>query len=197
MVYYLSKYIGLFLLYVFFRFRVNGRQYFPKYSPCLIVSNHASYLDPIVIGCACPRRVYFVAKEELFQRPVARFFLNQLGAFPLRRNEADRSAVKKIYSLLKEKKVVCLFPEGTRDQGEIGDFRSGAIKLLMKSGAEVVVAGITGTHQSYPRGAKFPKPYPIRVSFSRPIPQSNLTQSEWEEILKRQMEEIIHGKNRS
>ncbi len=196
MIYYLSKYIALFLLSIFFRFKVSGRQFFPKDSPCLIVSNHASYLDPIVIGCACPRRVYFVAKEELFRHPLANFFLRQLGAFPLKRNEADRNAVKKIFSLLKEKKVVCLFPEGTRNEGEIGDFRSGAIKLLMRSGAEVVVAGITGTYQSFPRGAKFPRVYPIRVAFSKPIPQSNLSQSEWEKILKNKMEEFIHAVDR-
>ena len=192
MIYYISKYLGLFLLYLFCRFRVSGRKNFPKSTPCLIVSNHASYLDPIVIGCACPRRVYFVAKEELFQNPVAKFFLNQLGAFPLRRGEADRSAVKKIFALIKENKVVCLFPEGTRNQGEVGDFRSGAIKLLMKAKADVVVAGVTGTFESYPRGARFPKPHPIQVHFSEPLPQNGLNQSEWEERLKRKMEDFIH-----
>ncbi len=192
MIYYISKYLGLFLLHLFCHFRVSGRSHFPKSSPCLIVSNHASYLDPIVIGCACPRRVYFVAKEELFKNSIARFFLSQLGAFPLSRGEADRKAVKKIFSLLKENKVVCLFPEGTRNQGKIGDFRSGAIKLLMKAKVDVVVAGVTGTFESYPRGAKFPKPHPIRVHFSEPITQNDLTQSEWEERLKRKMEELIH-----
>lgn len=167
MIYFLSKYLALFLLKLFFHFRVKGQFSIPKGGPCIIVSNHSSYLDPIVIGCAAPRRVYFVAKEELFRNPLARFFLHQLGAFPLRRKEVDQVAVKRIFTLLRQGKAVCLFPEGTRNDGVIREFKPGVIKLLLKIKVPLVVAGIRGTHESFPRGAKFPRPFPIRVAFSR------------------------------
>ncbi len=179
MIYYLSKYIALFLLYTFFRFRVRGREFVPRNGPCFIVSNHSSYLDPIVVGCASPRRVYFVAKEELFSNPVARFFLKQLGAFPLRRGEADREAVKTILALLRKNKAVCLFPEGTRNQGTVQELRSGAVKLLMKSKVPIVVAGLRGTYESYPQGSKRIHIHPISVSFSVPLEElpQNLEES--------------------
>ncbi len=166
MIYFLSKYLALFLLKLLFHFRVAGRASIPREGPCIIISNHSSYLDPIVIGCASPRRVYFVAKEELFRHPVARFFLHQLGAFPLRRQETDQTAVKKIFALLKRGKVVCLFPEGTRNDGVLREFKSGVIKLLLRARVPIVIAGIRGTYESLPRGAKYPRLFPIRVVFS-------------------------------
>ncbi len=190
-IYYLSKAIALFLLLVFCRFRVRGKEHFPRSGPCLIVANHSSYLDPVVVGCACPRRVYFVAKEELFRNPVAAFFLKQLGAFPLRRGEKDAAAIKRVLSLLREGKVVCLFPEGTRNQGEILDFKPGVVKLLVKAGVPVVVAGIRGTFESFPRGRSFPKPFPITVNFSLPLFLDSEGPEAVEEKVKSKMKELI------
>ncbi|MEN3185917.1 MAG: lysophospholipid acyltransferase family protein [Atribacterota bacterium] len=189
MVYFLSKYLALFLLKLFFRFRVKGQFSIPKEGPCVIVSNHSSYLDPIVIGCAAPRRVYFVAKEELFRNPLARFFLYQLGAFPLRRKEVDQVAVKRIFTLLRQGKVVCLFPEGTRNDGVIREFKPGVIKLLLKAKVPLVVAGIRGTYESFPRGARFPRPFPIQVAFSHLLLSS--TVGELELSIHKEMEVLL------
>lgn len=192
MIYFFSKYIALFLLKFFFHFRVNGQSSVPKEGPCIIVANHSSYLDPIVIGCAFPRRVYFVAKEELFRNPVARFFLYQLGAFPLRRREADQTAIRKIFSLLSEGKVVCLFPEGTRNDGVLGDFKPGVVKLIWKTKVPVVIAGIRGTYESLPRSAKFLRFSPIRVAFSYFVfPPSYTVEKLGSEIHKR-MEVLLN-----
>jgi len=190
MIYFLSKYLALFLLKLFFHFRVRGQIAIPRRGPCLILSNHSSYLDPIVIGCASPRRIYFVAKEELFRNPVARFFLHQLGAFPLRRKEVDQAAVKRIFTLFREGKVVCLFPEGTRNDGVLKEFKSGVIKLLLKARVPVVIAGIRGTHESLPRGVKFPRFFPIRVTFSSwAFPSSEVEEAELS--IRREMEVLL------
>jgi len=192
MVYYLSKYVALFLLYLFFRFRVKGREAVPRNGPCFIVANHSSYLDPIIVGCASPRRVYFVAKEELFRNPVARFFLTRLGAFPLKRGEADREAVRMILSLLGKGKAVCLFPEGTRNRGTVQELRSGAVKLLMKSKVPVVVAGVRGTFESYPQGSKGIRLHPISVSFAAPLESLPHNLEESKMTLKKKME-VLSG----
>ncbi len=193
MIYFLSKYLALFLLKIFFRFHVSSCSSIPQDGPCIIVANHSSYLDPIVIGCASPRRVYFVAKEELFRNPVASYFLRALGAFPLRRKEVDQVAVKQIFTLLKEGKVVCLFPEGTRNDGAVRDFKPGVVKLLLKVQVPVVVAGICGTYESLPRGRTVPRFSRVAVSFSRldlsfPQETEQLTQR-----IRREMEVLIHA----
>ncbi len=188
MIYYLCKYLALFLLKVFCFFRVCGREYFPTQGPCFLISNHSSYLDPVVLGCAAPRRVYFVAKEELFRNPVTAFFLRQLGAFPLRRGEVDREAIRTIFQLLKEGKVVCFFPEGTRNDGTLRPFRRGALKLLEKGNVPVVVASIRGTYESFSRYRKFPRPFPIQVVFSPPLLPGDFTREALEEEIRKRME---------
>ncbi|HSV32017.1 MAG TPA: lysophospholipid acyltransferase family protein [Atribacteraceae bacterium] len=191
MIYYLSKYIALFLLHVLFRLRTSGRENFPNHGPVIIVSNHSSYLDPIVIGCAAPRRVHFVAKEELFRSKAAAFFLKQLGAFPLKRSEGDRHAVKTIFTLLKQGRVVCLFPEGTRNEGRILPLRSGAVKLLQKSGVSIVLAGVRGTYESWPRGRRNIRLHPISVVFAPPLDSGTLERDSCAMFLKTRMEELI------
>ncbi|MBC7217937.1 MAG: 1-acyl-sn-glycerol-3-phosphate acyltransferase [Candidatus Caldatribacterium sp.] len=188
MIYYLCKYLALFLLKVFCSFRVRGKEYFPRQGPCFLVSNHSSYLDPVVLGCAAPRRVYFVAKEELFRNPVAAFFLRQLGAFPLRRGEVDKEAIRTIFQLLKEGKVVCFFPEGTRNDGTLGPFRRGALKLLERADVPVVVASIRGTYESFSRHRRIPRPFPIQVVFSPPLIPDAFTRETLEGEIRRRME---------
>ncbi|MEN3203448.1 MAG: lysophospholipid acyltransferase family protein, partial [Atribacterota bacterium] len=146
------------------------------------------YLDPIVLGCAAPRRVYFVAKEELFRNPVASFFLRQLGAFPLRRGEVDKEAVRTILQLVREGKVVCFFPEGTRNDGAIKPFRRGALKLLVRGNVPVIVASVKGTYESFSRHRKFPRPFPIKVVFSPPFMPGDFTLEALENEVRRRME---------
>ena len=195
MIYYISKYLAIFLLKIFFSFQVKGASRILLQGPCILVANHSSNLDPIVLGCASPRRVYFVAKEELFRNPLASFFLRHLGAFPLHRGEGDKEAVKRIFSLLKEGKVVGLFPEGTRNQGELGDFQRGALKLLIRAGVPVVVAGIRGTYESLPRGKNIPHPFPIRVSFSPPFEVKNWSVEEVEKKIREEMGVLLGEKD--
>lgn len=188
MIYYICKYLALFLLKIFCAFRVEGRKNVPPRGPCFIVANHSSYLDPVVVGCASPRRVYFVAKEELFHNPLVSFFLRQLGAFPLRRGEVDKEAVRTIFELVKEERVICFFPEGTRNDGSLSTFRRGALKLLLKAHVPVVVASIRGTYESFSKYRKFPRPFPIRVVFSPPLLPENLPMESLEKEIRRRME---------
>ncbi len=188
MIYYICKYLALFLLKVFCAFRVEGKKNVPPHGPCFIVANHSSNLDPVVVGCASPRRVYFVAKEELFRNPLASFFLHQLGAFPLRRGEVDKEAVRTIFELVKKGRVVCFFPEGTRNDGSLSAFRRGALKLLLKARVPVVVASIRGTYESFSKYRRFPRPFPIRVVFSPPLLPENLPMEILEEEIRKRME---------
>jgi len=191
MIYYICKYLAIFLLKVFCSFQVKGVDNIPLEGPCFLVANHSSNLDPIVLGCASSRQVYFVAKEELFRNPLASFFLQRLGAFPLHRGAGDKGAVQRIFSLLGEGKVVGLFPEGTRGEGKVGDFQRGALKLLLRAQVPVVVAGIRGTYESLPRGKKIPRPFPIQVSFSSPVEVKGWNIEEVEKKIREEMEALL------
>ena len=80
----------------------------------ILAANHRSFLDPFVIGCCLRRPIYFVAKQELFDNRLQGWFLNWLGAFPVRRGESDEESVATALTLLERGEAVVIFPEGTR-----------------------------------------------------------------------------------
>lgn len=127
---------------------VRGEENVPASGPVLLVSNHVSYLDPVGIGDASPRRVVFMAKQEVFQAGPLGFLLRGVDAFPVRRGAADRQAVKTALAMLEEGRVVCIFPEGTRHVGEgLGEPEPGAALFALKTGCPVVPVYVDGSAQ--------------------------------------------------
>lgn len=138
--------IRLFLLVIFklfFRIKVNGRENLPKTGGVIMMSNHISAYDPPLLAAIFSRPVRFMAKKELFENPIIRFVLFLADAFPVDRSKNDITAVKKALSILKEKEVLGLFPEGTRrPEGKLGTPKSGSVMLAFKSGAPILPVGI-------------------------------------------------------
>src|SRR3954451_17326407 len=93
-VYWITRAILQPFLQVFFRMSRFGREHVPAEGPVILPANHRSFLDPFVIGVCVRRPVYFVAKKELFDNPLIGWFLNCLGAFPIRRGESDEESVE-------------------------------------------------------------------------------------------------------
>jgi 1-acyl-sn-glycerol-3-phosphate acyltransferase len=132
----------------------------------LVVSNHASVLDPPFIGGACPRELYFLAKEELFAIPLFGRFIHALNARPVKRDGSDSRALKAALKLLADNRAILLFPEGTRGvEGRLGEGKPGAGMLAVMSGAPVVPVYISGTSRALPPGRAVPRPARIRVRF--------------------------------
>jgi 1-acyl-sn-glycerol-3-phosphate acyltransferase len=148
LLYEIAAYILSFYLKVFHRFQVYGAHHLPKNGPVIVVSNHANFIDPIVVGCSLrQRQVCFMAKEELFRIPFFGQIIKKLGAFPVRRGKGDRSAFRTAFEILKQKKVLGMFPEGTRyKDGKIHSIRQGATLLAAESGAKVLPMIIRGTN---------------------------------------------------
>lgn len=126
--------------------KVYGRDNFPKEGPVIVVPNHMSNHDPCVVGYALPRHVHFMAKQELFVNPISRFICTWLGAFPLRRGAIDKIAIRHAMGLLKDKKVLGIFAEGTRQKpGKLGRFHDGPASIALRTGIGIVPVAVIGT----------------------------------------------------
>ena len=136
--------------------------------PALLMANHQSFLDPLLIGLPLQRPVSFVARDDLFKAPIVGGILRRTYVMPIRQGSAA-SSIRVPIDRLNRGFYVGLFPEGARTEtGEIGPLRPGFAALLRRADAPVVPVGIAGAYEAYPRGAAFPKPGRVRVVFGTP-----------------------------
>ena len=150
---------------ILFRMEIIGRENIPKTGPLIIASNHASLLDPPLVGTASTRKVCFMAKEELFV-PILGTIYKSLGAFPVKRGASDRNAIKCALNLLKTNKVLGIFPEGTRSKnGQLGHAGSGTLGLAGKFRVPIVPTAVIGSNLKFQKSF-WPK---IKVIFGKPI----------------------------
>lgn len=127
-------------------YRIKGLENFPAKGPVIIACNHISLWDPIIVGCTLPRQVFFMAKGELFTKPMLGKLLEGLGAFPVKRGQGDISAIRKSLVVLKEGKLLGIFPEGTRSQsGDIQEAMAGIVLIMEKSSAPILPIKIYGS----------------------------------------------------
>lgn len=158
---------------MFFRGEVAGTNHFPKTGPFLIAANHASHLDPPMIGTHVPRQMCFFARRTLWHGGIASWWLDTVGTIPVDRDGGqDISALKRVLRALGEGKVTILFPEGTRSpDGRLQAPKPGMGFIACKTQVPVVPARIFGSFEAFGKGAKFPRlGTPLTVVFGRPIP---------------------------
>ena len=133
-----------------FRLQRIGREHIPSEGGVILAANHRSFLDPWVVGFCLRRPVYFVAKRELFEKRWMGWFLNCLGAFPIRRGESDEEAMETAPQLVERGEAVMIFPEGTRIRaGSLGEPKRGVGRLALETGAPVVPIAVT-RHRARP-----------------------------------------------
>lgn len=163
MLYWIGKVIFWIFFTVFCRWEVTGRENLPQRGPVVVVCNHISLWDPVAVGVALPRRVYFMAKEELFRLPLVGLVLRGLGAFPVRRGEADLAAMRQALRLLRQGKVVGVFPEGGRSRrGALEEFQRGAALLALRTQAPLVPVALIGTNRILGRLGAFHR-FKVRI----------------------------------
>ena len=159
------------MLFIFlFRGRVFGTRRVPRHGGVLLVSNHQSFLDPVLATFALPRECNYMARATLFDSKWLGPVIRHLNAFPVKRGTADIGAIKETLRRLKQGQVVLTFPEGTRTvDGSIGPMRAGVILLARKARVPIVPTLILGAYESWPRTAKLPRPRPILVAYAEPF----------------------------
>jgi 1-acyl-sn-glycerol-3-phosphate acyltransferase len=130
------------------RYRVRGREHVPLQGPLLVVANHLSWYDPLLLGVVLPRRVWFFTKAEMFRWPIIGLGCRLTGQIPVHRGESDRAALEKGLTYLHEGKVLVVFPEGTvARQEQMLAAHMGAAMLAIRSGVPVLPIAHTGTRR--------------------------------------------------
>jgi len=145
---------------LFFRIRVYGVDNIPANGPCLLVSNHQSFLDPLFCGNPLKRPLHFLARHTLFKNKFFGWLISSINTTPVKRGQADLSAMKTVIEKLKAEQVVCIFPEATRTaDGKIAALKPGLALLCKRSNASVVPVVIDGAFEAWPRHKKIFSPW--------------------------------------
>lgn len=157
------------LFYTWFGFRTRGMERLPA-GGGLILSNHQSFLDPLLVGVYLNRPISFLAREDLFKAPVVGWILARTYVMPLNR-AASTTGLRETIRRMKLGFLVGVFPEGTRTpDGVVREVKPGFTALLRRSDLPIIPVGIAGAHRAFGLGHRIPKPYRIRLVYGEPIP---------------------------
>lgn len=182
------------LLHTALGLRIYDAGRVPLQGPILLVSNHSSYLDPLVVANCARRPVAFMAKEELFHVPILRQILRLYGAFPVKRGTGDRGALRTAIGALEAGWAVGVFLNGTRtDDGRIHTPQLGAALISARTGIPLLPLAIVGTERILPRGSRVPRLGRLTVRFGTPIPPPVSGAREWIQRTTTECAEQIHG----
>lgn len=172
--------------------KVYGRSNVPRTGGVLLVANHQSYLDPIVIGVHLRRPMCFLAKSELFRNRFLNWLISSLNAFPVRQGAGDVGAVREMLLRLKQGWMLSMFPEGSRSEtGELGPIEPGAALVLRRAGVPCVPVAIEGSYDAWPKGRRYPRTGSISVMYGKPMNFSGLKSGQITELIERTLHEMI------
>src|SRR6476620_821090 len=136
------------IAYTFFRMRPIATELVPSNGPVILAPNHFSFFDHFFLAAALRRKVRFMAKSQLFKRPM-QFVYHHGGVFPVRRGFRDEEAFKTANAVLQRGDIVLMYPEGGRSRsGELGEPKRGLGRLALESGAPVVPTAIVGPQKA-------------------------------------------------
>ncbi|MEX0586959.1 MAG: lysophospholipid acyltransferase family protein [Pirellulales bacterium] len=155
---------------VLFRIRCEGRQHVPAAGGVLVLSNHQSNLDPVLVGLACDRRLNYLARETLFGFAPFRWPINSLDAIPIDREGLGMSGLKETLRRLKREEMVLIFPEGTRTaDGQVAALKPGFSALAKRGALSLLPVAIEGAFEAWPRWQPLPGLAVIQLEFGPPI----------------------------
>jgi 1-acyl-sn-glycerol-3-phosphate acyltransferase len=170
MLYRISQLIGHVILSLYFRIRIEGKNNIPRTGAYVIVANHASFLDPFIVGTVVPRVIHFLTYAYFYYLPGCHWYCKRMHNIPLKKDGKDISAFKNALRVLKNGGLVGIFPEGRRSEtGQLQQGQPGAALIALKAQVPILPIGIRGAYQALPKGARFPKPVPITISIGKPF----------------------------
>ncbi len=159
------------LVRLWFRPQVRGHNVVPADGPIILAPVHRSFADFCFSVMLTDRKLFFMAKDEMWRSRLLGRFLVALGAFPVHRGGVDREAMGHATEVLEQGQLLIMFPEGTRQAGpRVQELLDGVAFLAGRTGAPIVPVGIGGSDVSMPKGAKVPKRTPITLVVGREVP---------------------------
>lgn len=182
-----------------FRLKIEGREREPASGPLIVAGNHASLLDPPLIGMCLRRQSAYMAKDDLFTVPILGPWLRSIGSFPVRRGAPDRKAIRRSLEVLERGGVLVIFPEGTRSlDGRLRDAEPGAAMIALRTGVPVLPAAVVNSYRILPKGARWPRFMQVTVRFGPllhvPKIEGRLdheTLAHWGRRIMREIEEML------
>lgn len=158
------------LFLTFWRVRVHRLEKFPTEGPLMLLVNHQSNLDPMVLGAVSPVPINYLAKQSLFNFPPLGWFLRWNDCIPIQRESNAIGGIKETLKRLKKNELVLIFPEGSRSpDGNLLPVKPGFCTLARRTKAPLLPIALDGAWQAYPRHAKFPRLGNIQVVVGDPI----------------------------
>jgi 1-acyl-sn-glycerol-3-phosphate acyltransferase len=150
------------LMTLAFSFRVDGKANIPRTGPALLIANHQSYLDPVIVGLASRRHLAFLARKTLFRHKGFRWLIESLNAVPIDQEGIGKEGIKTILEEMKKGRAVVVYPEGERTgHGGLNPLKPGIQLLIKRTQAPIVPIGIAGAFDALPRWRKFPRFSPL------------------------------------
>jgi len=154
--------------------RTHGLENVPREGAFIVVANHISLLDPLIIGATAGqlagRLIHFMAKQQIRGWPVIGWLATQAGVYFVRRGEGDRAAQRLSLELLGRGEPIAVFPEGTRSHtGVLGEPRDGAALLAMRTGLPLLPVSIVGSNRLFRKGARLPRRSRVTVRVGEPF----------------------------
>ena len=192
--YWFFWWLSLLIVTALFRYQRRGRRNIPAEGAFLIVANHESYLDPLLVGLAIDSQpVTPIARIALFKNPIFGAHLRMLGCVPIDESGGDIVAIKEGIRQLRAGRIVSLFPEGSRTlDGQMQPFKRGALLLIKRSTVPILPIAVAGAYDAWPRARKLPRVFGSRVAINvgEPITHDDLLKNGPDEALRR-LERVI------
>jgi len=164
------RHIARFVVNLIFKVRITGAENIPKTGSAIMLANHLSFLDAIILGMFFPRNIWFMSKSSQLYHWFLFWFLRIAGAFPVRRYTVDVAAARNVIRLVNAGHIVGIFPEGERSwDGRMLPFKTGLIRMILALDQPIIPVGISGAYELMPRWTTKIKKVPVHVNIGAPI----------------------------
>jgi 1-acyl-sn-glycerol-3-phosphate acyltransferase len=198
---YKFNFVTMYLTYsLLWSFRSEGSRNVPQSGPVLVLANHESFLDPVAIGIAMRRRIWYLARKTLFKEGFFGKYLESVGCISVDQEGVAKEGLRASLERLQAGKALLIFPEGERTlTGQMLPFKPGIALVLRKMPVPILPVGVAGAYEAYPRAAKLPRFSPpfwpatgasVAVSIGEPIPPERYQSLGREELLTFLFEKI-------
>lgn len=170
-----SQWIVGIVFALWLRFKARGVERLPPEGGALLLCNHQSFLDPLLVGLPLRRPISYLARDTLFKVPFVGWILRHTYVLPLNREGGSSGVIRETLRRMEQGFLVGIFPEGTRSvDGRLGPFKPGFAALVRRTDLPIFPVGVAGANRALGRGAWFIKPYPVCVVFGEPIPSEEI-----------------------